>query len=88
MPKGKPAMSPGERAKVYPKSAKLAIAAYCYHNCVGEESSNSHASKNFIKECKNVTCHLWPHRGWQKITGGRAGKVAADRVQKQPSSKA
>lgn len=75
MPNGKPAMSPAEKAKKYPKSHKMAIAAFCYHDCVGEEDRNSHKTKLFIKECKNTACNLYPFRPWQDITGGNTGSV-------------
>lgn len=86
MPKGKPAASPGEKAKQNPNSLKAAIAAYCYHNCVGEEARNSHSSKLFIKECRNETCHLWPHRPWQNVTGGNTGKIIDERDKKDAES--
>lgn len=84
MPKGKPAISPGEKAKQNPGSLKSAIAAYCYHNCVGEERKNSHESKFFIGTCKNVTCHLWPHRPWQNSTGGTTKQIRVKRSEKTP----
>lgn len=86
MPKGKPAASPGEKARENPTSLKSAIAAYCYHNCVGEEANNSHSTKLFIKECKTVTCHLWPHRPWQNVTGGNTGKIIDERAEKDAES--
>ncbi len=72
VPKGPvgPKLSPRERAAKLPNNAKLAIAAYCYHDCFGEEERNSHAIKNNIKNCENTGCQLWPFRGWQDITGG------------------
>lgn len=79
MPKGKSAISPGEKAKQNPGSMKAAIAAYCYHNCVGEERKNSYESKHFIGTCKNTKCHLWPHRPWQKSTGGNSKEVREER---------
>lgn len=87
MPKGKTAVSPGEKAKQKPTSLKFAIAAYCYHGCVGEDAPNSHTTKFFIKECKNTTCHLWPHRPWQNATGGTLGKIRNERDEKHPPSK-
>lgn len=74
MPKGKPAISPGDKAKLTPFSAKMAIAAYCYHECHCEQESNSHKTKLAIKNCPSTDCFLWPHRGWQKITGGNVIK--------------
>lgn len=74
MPKGKSALSPADKAAANPRSVKAAIAAFCYHDCFGDETSNSHATKTAIRDCKNTTCHLWPHRGWQHITGGNVGK--------------
>lgn len=65
-----PKLSPRENAARWPKNAKLAIAAFCYHNCQGQEANNSHTTKVAIRDCKVTTCSLWPHRGWQKITGG------------------
>jgi len=67
-------LTPRERAATRPKSAQLAIAAYCYHVCMGEEAQNSHTTKLMIKECAKTDCPLWPHRGWRKITGGNVGK--------------
>lgn len=64
-------MSPQERAARTPKSCKLAIAAYCYHECHNEKSVNSHTIKRAIKNCTVTGCPLWLHRGWQK-TGGNA----------------
>ena len=81
MPKGKPAVSPSEKSKRHPKSHKMAIAAFCYHDCAGEEQPNSHKIKLFIKECKNTTCHLYPFRPWQDITGGNVGAVRKARSQ-------
>lgn len=70
----KPArLSPRENAQKNPTSAKLAIAAYCYHGCHGEEKPNSHKTKLAIKKCPEKNCLLWPHRGWQTITGGTVG---------------
>ncbi len=86
MPKGKPAASPGEKAKANPTSLKAAIAAYCYHNCVGEEARNSHLTKLFIKECKTVTCHLWSHRPWQNVSAGNTGQIVAERREKDAES--
>jgi hypothetical protein len=86
MHKGKSAISPGEKAKQNPTSLKSAIAAYCYHNCVGEEASNSHSTKLFIKECKNEACHLWSHRPWQNVTGGNTGKIIKERLKKDAES--
>lgn len=72
-PRG-PKMSPREKAAANPKSAKLAIAAYCYHECIGEQETNSHTSKLTVKNCADGACPLWPHRGWQTITGGNVGR--------------
>lgn len=70
----KPArLTPREKAQKTPTSAKLAIAAHCYHGCHGEEEPNSHKTKLAIKQCPETTCLLWPHRGWQAITGGTVG---------------
>lgn len=73
MPQGKKTLSPGEKAKAVPKSLKLAVAAYCYHNCFGEHAPNSHTTKMHIRDCTDETCHLWPFRGWQMITEGNCG---------------
>lgn len=70
MPNGKPAASPGEKSRISPTSAKLAIAAYCYHNCHNEMERNSHTTKLAIRDCPSTDCFLWPHRGWQAVTGG------------------
>jgi hypothetical protein len=67
-------LSPREKAAAHPKSVKLAVAAYCYHVCNGEESDNSHKVKVLVKECVQENCPLWPHRSWRKITGGNVGK--------------
>lgn len=67
-------LDPRAKAKANPKSAKIAIAAYCYHTCLGEESGNSHKVKLMVKNCQVDSCPLWPHRPWQKITGGTCGK--------------
>lgn len=66
-------MSPRERAGRNPRSAKMAIAAYCYHECHSENSSNSHNTKRAIKNCTITTCALWPHRGWRELTGNKVG---------------
>lgn len=71
MPKGRPARSPHEAALRKPQSAKAAIAAYCYHDCLGEPAPNSHTAKAGIRDCQRTDCHLWPHRGWQKINAGK-----------------
>lgn len=88
MPKGKSAVSPAERAKNHPASMKFAIAAYCYHGCFGEDAPNSHTTKMLVRDCKNTTCHLWPHRGWQDVTGGNVSqeKIATDTLEKEPRS--
>lgn len=65
-----PRMSPGEKAKQNPRNIKFAVAAHCYHDCQGEEATNSHTTKFAIKNCANKDCFLWPFRGWQKVTGG------------------
>lgn len=84
MPKGKSAISPGEKAKKNPTSFKAAIAAYCYHDCVGEDKKNSHDTKHFIGTCKNTQCHLWPLRPWQDSTGGNLSEMKRLRSDKQP----
>lgn len=66
--------SPEERARDNPTSAKLAIAAFCYHNCHQQQAPNSHTTKRAIKNCTVRTCPLWPHRGFQKIGDGAAFK--------------
>jgi hypothetical protein len=63
-------LSPREKAAAHPKSVKLAIAAFCYHQCNGEDAVNSHITKLEIKNCQELNCALYPHRGWQEITGG------------------
>lgn len=63
-------LSPREKAAAHPRSAKLAIAAFCYHQCNGEEATNSHITKLEIKNCREPNCPLYLHRGWQEITGG------------------
>lgn len=63
-------LSPRDKSALNPNSAKLAVAAYCYHNCLGEEEANSHRTKRKVRDCKNTQCSLWEHRGWQQITGG------------------
>jgi hypothetical protein len=60
-------LTPAEKAKANPKSAKLAIAAFCYHACLGETAPNSHLTKGRIRDCQSQTCPLWPHRGWQNL---------------------
>lgn len=74
MPRGKSAISPDEKARKNPTSLKTAIAAYCYHDCFSEEAANSHTTKMLIRDCKNTACHLWPHRGWQDVTGGNVNQ--------------
>lgn len=74
MPKGKSAISPADKAANNPTSMKYAIAAYCYHNCFGEEAVNSHTTKMLIRDCKNTACHLYPHRGWRDVTGGNVNQ--------------
>lgn len=66
--------SPREKAAMRPKSALLAIAAYCYHACHNEVSPNSHTTKFAIKNCPETGCPLWPVRGFRKVTGGTTGK--------------
>jgi len=66
--------SPAERAKDNPKSAKLAIAAFCYHNCQQQTLPNSHTTKRAIKNCQVTECPLWAHRGFQKIGDGAAAR--------------
>lgn len=63
-------LSPGEKAAQNPKNTRLAIEAFCYHGCHAEESTNSHKTKLAIKKCTETGCLLWPHRGWQSMTGG------------------
>lgn len=67
--------SPIENAQAHPRNPKLAIAAYCYHECHGEDADNSHTAKLLVKQCGNESCPLWPHRGWQNITGGNCTSV-------------
>jgi len=67
---GKKKMSPMQAAQANSKSKALAIAAHCYHICRGETAVNSHTAKLEIKNCPDLSCPLWPHRGWQKMTGG------------------
>lgn len=65
---GKIKRSPLERARDNPNSAKLAIAAYCYHTCKGQKANNSHLTKRAIKNCEKTECPLWPHRGFQNLS--------------------
>lgn len=67
-------LSPREKAAANPTSAKLAIAAHCYHECQGETATNSHSTKFLVKNCADKGCVLWPHRGWQTMTGGNLKK--------------
>lgn len=69
-PKPTRRVTPREKSALSPKSAKLAIAAHCYHDCHNEEETNSHTTKVAIRDCPQTACALWPHRGWQKVTGG------------------
>lgn len=59
--------SPKQRAQKTPRSFKLAIAAYCYHECHGETKINSHTTKYAIKNCEKTNCSLHLHRGFQKL---------------------
>lgn len=72
MPNGKSALSPAEKAAAFPSSAKLAIAAYCYHDCHNEKESNSYTTKRAIKDCPTTSCSLWPHRGFQNVVSQEA----------------
>lgn len=72
-PRG-PRLSPREKAAQSPGNPKLAIAAYCYHECNNEEAANSHVTKVAVRDCGVTGCALWPFRGWQHITGGLVGK--------------
>ena len=74
MPKGKPAASPAEKSRSNPTSLKYAIAAHCYHGCFGEDAVNSHTTKQLVRDCKNTDCHLWPHRGFQSVSGGNVNQ--------------
>lgn len=71
MQKGKPALSPAEKSAKSPASAKLAIAAYCYHACHSEQAQNSHTTKRAIRNCADTRCPLWFHRGFQHVTSGK-----------------
>ena len=68
-----PRLSPGEKAAKNPGDVKLAVAAYCYHDCNGETATNSHTTKFAIKNCPSKDCQLWRFRGWQDVTGGTTG---------------
>lgn len=68
MPTKPPRLTPAEKAKANPKSGKLAIAAYCYHNCHNADGKSPTTVKANIRDCITQTCPLWPHRGWQNIT--------------------
>ena len=70
-------LTPREKAQKFPTSGKLAIAAYCYHECHNQKETNSHITKVAIRDCISRACPLWPLRGWQKITGGTVGKREA-----------
>lgn len=59
--------TPRERAQKTPRSFKLAIASYCYHECHGETKVNSHTTKYAIKNCEKTSCSLYSHRGFQKL---------------------
>lgn len=59
--------SPLERSRDNPKSARLAIAAHCYHICQKQQAPNSHTTKRAIKNCLKTDCPLWLHRGFQKM---------------------
>ena len=65
-----PRLSPREKSALSPRSLKFAIAAYCYHDCFGEEEPNSHRTKKDIRDCQNTECCLWKNRPFQTITGG------------------
>lgn len=81
MPKGRPAMSPAEKAAAFPTSAKLAIAAYCYHDCQGEVANNAHTTKLAIRDCRIQDCNLWSNRPWQTNTFGHIKPKPADAEQ-------
>lgn len=66
-------LSPKEKAAANPRNIKLAVAAYCYHDCNGEIAVNSHSTKFAIKNCSSKDCQLWSFRGWQDISGGTTG---------------
>jgi hypothetical protein len=71
-PRG-PKLSPKEKAAQSPRNIKLAVAAYCYHDCMHEDATNSHSTKFAIKNCTSKDCQLWSFRGWQDISGGTVG---------------
>jgi len=67
-------LSPKEKAAQNPRNIKLAVAAYCYHDCMHEDAVNSHSTKFAIKNCTSKDCQLWLFRGWQDVSGGTVGK--------------
>lgn len=76
-PKNSKSMTPVEAAAAKPKSAKLAIAAFCY-NCMGANSNRPHVTKTMVRDCTAKDCALYPHRGWQHITTNIRRKPQAD----------
>lgn len=77
-------MTPAEKAAARPKSAKLAIAAFCYR-CAGGNDDNPHLSKALVRDCPSNTCPLWPHRGWQNITTGRRSRPEKRQTRANPA---
>lgn len=64
----KPVMlNPVEKAKANPGSLKMAIKAHCW-TCSGAGADPG--TRLHVRDCKVLTCCLWPHRPWQTAKGG------------------
>lgn len=69
-------LTPLEKSSAHPKSAKLAIAAFCYHTCHSADGISPTTVKAAIRDCAKSACPLWPHRGWQNILSCRQNQKA------------
>lgn len=68
MTETKKRLTPLERSKQKPKSAILAIAAFCYRCTGGENSDQPSVAKANVRDCPSTDCPLWHKRPWRGVT--------------------
>jgi len=81
-PKNVKTKTPRENSAGHPKSAKLAIAAFCYRCMGGEDTNHPHTVKSMVRDCTSTDCPLWNFRGFQKVT--TKGKGVAPKGKNKP----
>ncbi|CAI8970967.1 protein of unknown function [Methylocaldum szegediense] len=74
--------TPREASANHPRSAKRAIAAFCYRCMGGEDTNHPNIVKAMVRDCESTDCPLWKFRGFQRVT--TKGKGIAPRGKSKP----